>query len=101
MNAFGRTLAEARRFMAETTSESERQIETETLHYSTDLPGQALAYRLGRQKLWNLRGRAGAAGCNVRDFHEVVLAPGALPLSAVEANVDAWLSYTSGGMETR
>ena len=44
MNYFGMTREEARRFMRENTLESETQIATESLRYSTDLPGQALAW---------------------------------------------------------
>ena len=76
--------------MASTTMESPEQIETETLRYSTDMPGQALGYRLGCLKFWELRTRAADAlgpAFDVRDFHEIVLGAGALPLTAVQENV--------------
>jgi hypothetical protein len=55
-------------------------------------------YRLGWRKLWQLRERAEhalGADFDVRDFHELVLGSGALPLTAVEANVEHWI--TGGG----
>ncbi len=91
MNALGWSIDRAREFMSENTLESEDQVATETLRYSTDLPGQALAYRLGFLKLRALGSKMKEAlghAFDLRDFHEVVLAPGGLPLSVVEGNVD-------------
>lgn len=94
LNLHGWSLERAREYMTETTMESPAQIATETLRYSTDLPGQALGYRLGCLKFWQLRKRAESAlgsAFDVRDFHELVLGAGALPFTAVEANVDRWI----------
>ncbi|MBE2267829.1 MAG: DUF885 domain-containing protein, partial [Anaerolinea sp.] len=55
MNAFGWSLERARAYMKANTLESDEQIGTETLRYSTDLPAQALAYRLGYLKFHELR----------------------------------------------
>ncbi|WP_442874767.1 DUF885 family protein [Amycolatopsis sp. NBC_00345] len=59
-------------------------------------PGRGhLGYRLGWRKLWQLRERAEqalGAGFDVRDFHELVLGSGALPLTAVEDNVERWIT---------
>lgn len=97
LNAFGWSLGKAREYMAAMTMESEEQVRTETLRYSTDMPGQALGYRLGCLKLWELRRRASDAlgtAFDVRDFHEVVLGSGALPLTAVGENITRFIERT-------
>lgn len=90
MNALGWSLGKARDFMRRNTMESQTQLETETLRYSTDLPGQSLGYRLGFLKFNEIRRKAKqrlGKDFDIRWFHEAVLGPGALPLSIVEDNV--------------
>jgi len=94
MNYFGMTLEEARQFMRENTLESETQIATESLRYSTDMPGQALGYQMGKRRLLELRERAEARlgeDFDIRDFHEVVLEPGSVPMVVLERRVEDWL----------
>lgn len=58
-------------------------------------PGQALAYKIGELKIRELRARAERVlsdQFDVRDFHEIVLRDGAVPLDILEQNVDAWIS---------
>ena len=62
-------------------------------------PGQALAYKIGELKIRELRARAsGALGAkfDLKEFHEVVLGDGALPLDILEKNVDAWIAQKKG-----
>jgi uncharacterized protein (DUF885 family) len=66
-------------------------------------PGQALAYKIGQLKIRELRtfaeeelGQGGPAtgpGFNVREFHDVVLGIGAVPLTQLEERVLLWLYY--------
>lgn len=91
MNLMGWSLDEGRAYMAEHTFASPTEIETETLRYSTDLNGQALAYKAGLEKLLELREAARARAGNtfdIRDFHHAVLGSGALPMQVLERHLD-------------
>jgi uncharacterized protein (DUF885 family) len=91
MNILGWTLQQGRDFMRANTMESETQVGTETLRYSTDLPGQALGYRLGFLKMSEFRSRAQqklGSHFDIRAFHETILAHGAMPLEVLAQHVD-------------
>ena len=68
------------------TKETERYI---------DNPGQALSYKIGMMKILELREKAKAAlgdRFDIRDFHDVVLKNGAVPLPVLEELVDAYIA---------
>jgi uncharacterized protein (DUF885 family) len=58
-------------------------------------PGQALAYKTGQLKIMELRRRAEkdlGPKFDVRDFHDVVLRDGALPLELLQAQVERYIA---------
>ncbi|MBE1529948.1 uncharacterized protein (DUF885 family) [Sphingopyxis sp. OAS728] len=91
MNAFGWPLEKARDYMREKAFMPETEIRSETVRYSCGIPGQALAYKLGDTVIHDAREKMRAALGNrfdIRDFHDAVLKPGALPLPLVEQQVE-------------
>ena len=94
MNALGWSRYQAMDFMAANTFESATQIGTETLRYSVDMPGQALAYKMGANKFWELRAKAQrelGVKFDLRRFHDAVLGSGAMPMAVLEKHVDWWI----------
>ncbi len=91
MNLLGWSLEEGREHMRRHTFQSETEIATETLRYSTDLNAQALAYKAGLEKLLELRGKArekAGESFDIRDYHDAVLGSGAMPMKVLEEHVD-------------
>ncbi len=81
-------------YMLRNTGMPETDVAAEVERYIV-LPGQACAYKVGQMKLLELRERARSvqgSRFDLRDFHDVVLASGALPLELLEAAVDEWLA---------
>jgi uncharacterized protein (DUF885 family) len=100
MNYMEWPLERARQFMRDYTVESDTQIDSETLRYSTDLPGQGIAYQMGRRKLDELRQKAEAAlgeGFDVRRFHDAVLGAGSLPMTVLEQHIDWFIQQEMSG----
>jgi uncharacterized protein (DUF885 family) len=95
LNLKAMTFEQAREFLRNNSTESDVQISSDLLRYSSDLPGQALTYRAGYVEFSALRARAethAGAGFDVRAFHDAVLDGGALPFSALRRRVDRELA---------
>jgi uncharacterized protein (DUF885 family) len=93
IHAFGWTRQQAIDYMASRTALPLHEVQTEVDRYIS-WPGQALAYKLGELKIKELRKRAEESlgtRFDVREFHDVVLGSGAVPLSVLESNVNRWI----------
>jgi len=94
MHALGWTRQQAIEFMAENTSSTLLNITNEVDRYIA-WPGQALAYKLGELKIRELRTMAEkelGVKFNLRDFHDVLLLAGAVPLDVLGARVREWVA---------
>lgn len=94
IHAKGWSKAQAIAFMRENTALTDANIEAEVNRYIS-WPGQALGYKIGELKIRELRARAETAlgaKFDLRGFHDVVLAQGAVPLDVLERAVDDWIA---------
>jgi uncharacterized protein (DUF885 family) len=77
---------------------SAADIEREVNRYINN-PGQATSYMIGQLKIAELRKKAETAlgaRFDIRDFHEVVLGNGAVPLTVLEEEVDRYIAAKRG-----
>jgi uncharacterized protein (DUF885 family) len=99
IHAFGWTREQAIDYMLSNTGETLESTTAEVDRYIV-WPGQATAYKVGELKIKALRAKAHAAlgeGFDLRRFHNVVIDGGAVPLSVLEADVDAWIAAERKG----
>jgi uncharacterized protein (DUF885 family) len=83
-------------YMRDKTGMGEKEVTAEIERYIV-IPGQACAYKVGMLKLQELRARAQAElgpKFDQREFHDVVLKNGALPLEILEEQVTAYIQRT-------
>jgi uncharacterized protein (DUF885 family) len=98
MNALGWSRERAMQYLTDHTLLSTAEVATETLRYACDIPGQALAYKMGMRKLVELREHARTAlgaRFDIRAFHDLVLGGGALPLPVLEQRVERWIAASA------
>ncbi|MDR3403725.1 MAG: DUF885 domain-containing protein [Chthoniobacter sp.] len=93
MHAFHWDRDRAIAYFRENTPRSEQDIVNEVDRYIS-WPGQALAYKIGQLKITELRARATrelGPQFDLKEFHDVVLLGGSMPLSLLEQRVDEWI----------
>jgi uncharacterized protein (DUF885 family) len=86
--------ARAVAYMKDNTALTDANIDAEVNRYIS-VPGQALAYMIGKRKIEELRARSEKAlgdRFDVRRFHDAVLGQGSVPMDALEAQIDAWIA---------
>jgi uncharacterized protein (DUF885 family) len=94
MHAKGWTREQARDFLASNTALSLHEIRTETDRYIS-WPGQALAYKIGELTIRELRAKAErelGERFDVREFHDLVLGNGPVPLPVLESQVNSFIA---------
>ncbi|MEM7729881.1 MAG: DUF885 domain-containing protein [Pseudomonadota bacterium] len=91
------TRQEAIDYLVENTPNPEPDIVKAIERYIV-MPGQATAYMIGKLKILELRERAREAlgdAFDIREFHDVFLASGPVPLDILEERVDAYIEAKS------
>ena len=94
MHSAGWSRQQAIDFFKANAPKSELDITNEIDRYIA-WPGQALAYKVGQLKIVELRAAAQQAlgsQFDIREFHDVVLSTGAVPLSVLDQTVRDWIA---------
>ncbi|MEM7277339.1 MAG: DUF885 domain-containing protein [Pseudomonadota bacterium] len=93
VHAMGWPRQRALDYLSDNTSLSKANVRAEVDRYIS-WPGQALAYKLGELKIWELRREAEARLGNdfdLAEFHDKVLGNGALPLTMLENQIRRYI----------
>ena len=93
MHAMGMSRDEAIKLMEDNTALSKHNVRTEIDRYIA-WPAQALSYKLGEIKIWELRRKAEQALGNkfdIRTFHDSLLSSGSVPLNVLEDIIDQYI----------
>ena len=86
-------------YMLEKTGNTEDEVTREIERYVV-WPGQATAYKTGQLAILRMRARAESElgdKFNLKDFHELVLGNGAMPLGILEQTVSEWIEEQKAG----
>jgi uncharacterized protein (DUF885 family) len=94
MHAVGWSRQQAIDYMLDNTAASVLETTREIDRYIT-WPAQALSYKIGELKIRELRARAETAlgsDFDLREFHDVVVGNGSVPIAVLESIVEDWVS---------
>jgi len=94
LHAKGWTQEQAEQFFFENSAIPEGAVHSEVRRYLT-MPGQATSYKIGMLQIQKLREEAmNSLGdqFDIREFHDVILTGGALPMPLLEARVKNWIA---------
>jgi len=97
VHALGWEREQAIAFMRAHTPRSEHDIISEVDRYIAR-PGQALAGKIGKMQILSLRDRARERLGNafdIREFHDVMLSGGAVPLDLLDERIERWIAGRS------
>jgi uncharacterized protein (DUF885 family) len=95
----GWTRAQAVHYMQDNTALADQNIATEVDRYIV-WPGQALSYMIGEQTILSLRDEAQQKlgdKYNLKNFDDVVLGQGSLPMAVLKQVVNRWIDNTLAG----
>jgi uncharacterized protein (DUF885 family) len=93
MHAFGMSRDEAIKLMEDNTALSKHNVRTEIDRY-IGWPAQALSYKLGELKIWELRAKSEkelGENFDLRTFHDALLANGSVPLNVLEKLINTYI----------
>lgn len=97
LHVMGWSRQQALDYLGGNTALSLHEVTTEIDRYIA-WPGQALGYKMGELEIRRLRKKAETElgeKFDVREFHEVVLKNGSLPLGVLASEVEAWIAQAS------
>ena len=97
LHALGWTRQQAVDWLGANTPMPPIEVESEVDRYIS-FPGQALAYMVGRREIVRLRALATdrlGAGFDLKQFHDLVLRVGTMPLPALARTVERWVDRTA------
>ena len=98
MHWMGWSREQAIDYMLANTSLTKTDVTAEVERYIA-IPGQALAYKIGQRKWFDLRQHAKDeldGKFDIHRFHDEALKDGAMPLSILEAKMDRWIASEKG-----
>ena len=91
------TREEAIKYLMDNTPNSENSCTKATERYIV-MPGQATAYKVGMLHILEMRQKAKLAlkdQFDIREFHDIFLRLGAVPLNIFEEHIDLWIETKS------
>lgn len=96
MHMKGWSREQAQEYLKNNSAMSLQEVMTEVDRYIA-WPGQALAYKMGELKIWELRRKAEKAlgdKFDIREFHDAVLENGSIPLQLLEQQINLFIEKT-------